>query len=70
MERYDWRAKLSPEMSRWMGKYLDEIRQVTNDYANTLQQIDWIMQEHKRSESMQKAALLDLLEKQRKGMIT
>lgn len=70
MERYDWRAKLSPEMSRWMGKYLDEIRQVTDDLMNTLQQIDWIMEEHKRSEAKQKELLIDLLEKKKKGIIT
>lgn len=70
MERYDWRAKLNPEMSRWMGKYLDEIRQVTDDLMNTLQQIDWIMEEHKRSETKQKEALLELLENQKKGIIT
>ena len=70
MERYDWRSKLSPEMSRWMAKYLDKIGQVTSDLASTLMQIDWIMAEHKRSESKQKQELLTLLEKQRKGGVT
>lgn len=53
-----------------MGKYLDEIRQVTDDLMNTLQQIDWIMEEHKRSEAKQKELLIGLLENKKKGIIT
>ena len=70
MERYDWRSKLSPEMSRWMARYLDKIGQVTDDLMNTLQQIDWIMEEHKRSEAKQKELLIGLLENKKKGIIT
>lgn len=69
MSRYDWRAELSPEMSRWMAKYLDKIRQVTKDLLPTLEQIDQIMLEHKRSDSRKKA-LLELYEKYEKGLFT
>jgi len=70
MDIYDWRSKVTPEMSRWMARYLDKVTQTTTELANALEQIDQIMLENRRSEKKQKEALLAMYEQLRKDTIS
>lgn len=63
-ENYDWRSKVSPPMSQWMGKYMSNLRvaiKANDTNANDL--IDALMYDLRNSsEEKQREALTRLLD--------